>query len=497
MGCLPGTLFDLADNALDNGYRTATYNWNGTLPMSTPADLRACLASLGCSLQAAPNLTQTRIDPNLKLPRTHEYIVGIDQQLFADWALRFNFVRKIQRGNYGTIAQQYSVTDYIPFQFRDTGEDGRPGTADDDMLTLYNRAVGTRPSDPLLTYLDGAGDMARTFELEGVKRMSNRWQFVAGADWTKRDLAASLFTTDPNTLIFLNSRSGNHYWDWTGKLIGTYEFPLGIALNTSFRSQKGEATGRTIAVNCTAIINAGQTCAQAGGSSLGQGNISRPNHRAGWRRVQFLPRADPLGCWPQEVISPLGNSGQTRCQLRSVQHTQCEYGACMANVLEFVEDARRRRAGSKFPHTDGHSQCADLPPWHALGFLRRRTMNTHRFWYRVASLVLVRLLLGETLLYAESPADHIRKEAFLRGGDAIKAALTTKVQPEVIVATTFTEKIPTPLPRTAARPQVPADKGMSKWLWTGLIAAFAASGALVYHFAAGPGASVRNCGTCK
>jgi hypothetical protein len=104
--------------------------------------------------------------------------------------------------------------------------------------------------------------------------MSNRWQFITGADWTKRDSAASLFTTDPNSLYFLNSRPGNHYWDWTGKIIGTYEFPLGIALNTSFRSQKGEATGRTIAVNCTAAINPGQTCAQAGGRSLAQGNIS-------------------------------------------------------------------------------------------------------------------------------------------------------------------------------------------------------------------------------
>jgi hypothetical protein len=80
--------------------------------------------------------------------------------------------------------------------------------------------------------------MARTFEIEAVKRMSNRWQLIAGADWTKRDIAASLFSTDPNTLIFQNNIPGNHYWDWTGKLIGTYEFPLGIALNTSFRSQK-------------------------------------------------------------------------------------------------------------------------------------------------------------------------------------------------------------------------------------------------------------------
>jgi hypothetical protein len=266
--------FELAEDALDNEYRTATFNWNGTLPMSHPSHLRACIAAGGCSLQSGPNLTETRIDPNLRLPKTHEYTAGLDQQLFDDWALRFNFVRKIQRGAYGTINEAYAITDYRPFQYRDIGEDGAAGTGDDQIITLYNRAVSTRPDDNFLTYRDGAGDMASTYEIEGVKRMSNRWQFIAGADWTKRDLAASLFTNDPNTFIFQNNAPGGHYWDWTAKLIGTYEFPLGLVYNTSFRSQKGEASGRTIAVNCTAVVNAGQTCAQAGGTSLGQGTIS-------------------------------------------------------------------------------------------------------------------------------------------------------------------------------------------------------------------------------
>ncbi|MBI4474517.1 MAG: hypothetical protein HY646_17740, partial [Acidobacteria bacterium] len=271
---------DLSAQALDNNYRTATYNWNGMLPMSTPAHLRACLAAPGpnsgraCSLQAGPNLTRTRIDPNLKLARTHEYTAGIDQQFGNDWLVRFNFVRKIQRGAYGTINQQYAITDYRPVQFRDIGLDGIAGNADDQIITLYSRAVPTRNADPFVTYSDGGGDMARTWELEAIKRMSNKWQMIAGIDWTKRDLAASQFSTDPNTIIFENNIPGRHYWDWTGKLIGSYEFPYGIQANTSFRSQKGEATGRTINFNCTAVINVGQTCAQAGGAAPGQGTVT-------------------------------------------------------------------------------------------------------------------------------------------------------------------------------------------------------------------------------
>jgi hypothetical protein len=281
--------FELADEALDNNYRTATYNWNGTLPMSEPAHLSACVTSGGCSLQSAPNLTQTRIDPNLKLPMTHEYTVGIDQQLVADLGLRFNFVRKIQRGAYDTINENYSMGDYTPFQFRDIGENGVAGDADDQILTFYNRNVATRPDDNLLTYRDGAGDMSRTFEIEGVKRMSHRWQFIAGADWTKRDLAASLFSTNPNTIIFENLSPGNHYWDWTTKLIGSYEFPKGVLFNTSFRSQKGESSIRTIALNCTVVINPGQTCATAGGASLRQGNVTAQTVARGGVESNFYP----------------------------------------------------------------------------------------------------------------------------------------------------------------------------------------------------------------
>jgi hypothetical protein len=116
--------------------------------------------------------------------------------------------------------------------------------------------------------------MARTFEIEGIKRMSHNWNFIAGADFTKRDLNASLFSTNPNTIIFENNIPGSHYWDWTGKLIGGYQFPWGVMLNTSFRSQKGEGSTRTINVNCDRLLSAGQTCAQAGGAAPRQGSIS-------------------------------------------------------------------------------------------------------------------------------------------------------------------------------------------------------------------------------
>jgi hypothetical protein len=54
---------------------------------------------------------------------------------------------------------------------------------------------------------------------------------------------------------------------------------------------------------------------------------------------------------------------------------------------------------------------------------------------------------------------------------------------------------PPAMPPRPAPPQ--GGPGLSKAVWIGLIAGFAVSGALIYHYATGPGASVRNCSTCK
>jgi hypothetical protein len=106
--------------------------------------------------------------------------------------------------------------------------------------------------------------------------------------------------------------------------------------------------------------------------------------------------------------------------------------------------------------------------------------------------VVIGLLLSQSQLYAGGLAyEHLRKEAFLRGGDAIRVALVAKSAPEV------SERIPMPSPRPGPSPQAPGDKGLSKAAWIGLIAGFATAGALVYHYAVGPGASVRNCSTCN
>ena len=263
----------LSSTAQDNDLKTATYSWNGTLPFTVDY-LRSCIRNGSCRIITQPTLTLTRIDPNLRNSYITEFTFGIDQQLFTDWNLRFNFVRKIDEGGYGSINQNYAMTEYTPFQFRDPGRDGVAGTPDDSIITAYNRAVATRPNDPFVTYFNDVGDMFRTWDITAVKRFAHKWQIVTGADWTKRDLGPSYFTTDPNTVINSSVNGGSHYWDWTGKLLGTYEAPYGIKLSSVYRTQNGEAHNRTILVDCNRVVAPGQTCAQAGGSAPTQSSFN-------------------------------------------------------------------------------------------------------------------------------------------------------------------------------------------------------------------------------
>jgi len=232
----------LSAAALDNGDKSITYNWNGMLPVNTVAGLRACLAAPGpnggraCNVQSAPNLLRPVVDPNVKLGYTHEYTLGLDHELFTDFNLRFNFVRKIEGGRYGTLNTEYALTDYDQISVTDLGLDGLRGTSDDSIKTAWSRRVAARPANQLVTYRDGVGNMYRTYEIEGIKRMSNRWLLVTGADWIKLDNAANQFSTNPNTVIGETIYPSTHYWDWTGKL--TLQHRLGSRVRPFTRPKR-------------------------------------------------------------------------------------------------------------------------------------------------------------------------------------------------------------------------------------------------------------------
>jgi hypothetical protein len=288
---------DLASNVLDNQVRSTIYNWNGMLPMATPADLRACIAAKACSLNSAPNLTLPSINPNLDLPKFFDYTIGVDHELVRDFNLRFNFVRKTQRGAYGQIDTAYGPSDYVQYSFIDPGLAGVPA-AGDATIPVWSRITSGHPSVLSLFYDKDGGNMYRTWEIEGIKRMSNHWQLITGADWTKRDLAPNRFTTDPNVLIGQTIFPASHYWQWTGKATLQYAAPWGLRMSSVYKAQKGEPSLRTVTVNCDRFVPVGSTCAGIGGKAPGQGNTFNTTVEQSGAGGNFYPS---LGTWDFQV----------------------------------------------------------------------------------------------------------------------------------------------------------------------------------------------------
>src|SRR5687768_18585432 len=106
-------------------------------------------------------------------------------------------------------------------------------------------------------------------------------------------------------------------------------------------------------------------------------------------------------------------------------------------------------------------------------------------------------VLSFALVFMSVPAfaagttpEELRHEAFIRGGNAIAEALNTKTETPRLLSAELEEAIP-PAKPPAPVPQE-GQQGMSKVVWATLITGFVVSGILIYHYATGPGASVRN-----
>jgi hypothetical protein len=126
-----------------------------------------------------------------------------------------------------------------------------------------------------------------------------------------------------------------------------------------------------------------------------------------------------------------------------------------------------------------------------------KVMNVTKALSRIiVSLLSVVLIFNSLPLNAAGSGEEIRHEAFLRGGNAISAALNTPADKAPVVSKALVEEtsaaVP-PAPAPAPRQAGSSSKGMSKWVWAALIGGFATGGAIVYWVATGPGASIRNC----
>lgn len=203
------------------------------------------------------------LDRGLARPFTDEISVGLDQNFGARFRASARFFR---RDTHRLIAMSNTgvpFSNYTPVSYLDPGNDGFPGTADDQTLTLYNRSISALGRDfLLLTNPPGGHASYKGFEIRLSKPLLHRWEFSAslaamrtlaptnpGNSVLENDTGVvNSLGTDPNTWLFATSRT---YFDraFVGKATGYYFAPYGFQLGAVARYFDGLPFGRLLFVN--------------------------------------------------------------------------------------------------------------------------------------------------------------------------------------------------------------------------------------------------------
>jgi hypothetical protein len=215
----------------------------------------------------------TSVDSDFSRPWTDEYTAGIDHELVP--AVRLGAVFTYRREDNPLATRNPANPFATTLSSRaDAGRDGVTGTADDGTFQFYDRLAATNLT--LVTNDPSAVQTYKGIELTATKRMSNRWQMLAGYTFSRMSVSGLSVNINPNSLLNVNGRltgqiglNNTPTFAVNGqltdrphqfKLTGTYILPLydvGIAGNLN--AQSGIAVTRqvstTLSVGGTTTVN--------------------------------------------------------------------------------------------------------------------------------------------------------------------------------------------------------------------------------------------------
>jgi hypothetical protein len=243
------------DTANPNANYSERYTWN-----DVNGDLRFQAGEQsGVPVISQANPGTISFDENYRRPYTDEYTAGVDHELIP--ALRLSTVFTYRREKYPQATSDPANPYAAVLSTRaDTGPDGTAGTADDSTFTYFDRL-----SSASLTHFTNDPTSLQTYkgiEFTATKRMSNRWQMLAGYTFSRTRVSGVSVNTNPNNLIFAEGLVTGQLGDRPHqfKLTGTYILPwyeVGLAAN--FNSQSGIAVTRqvttTLSVGGTTNVN--------------------------------------------------------------------------------------------------------------------------------------------------------------------------------------------------------------------------------------------------
>jgi hypothetical protein len=195
-----------------------------------------------------------RVDPGAKRPYSDEMNVGVDHQLARDLAVSVSYHRRQHRDGLTIIDLARPSTAYTAVTR--TYTDPERGAQTITVYSLDPTLVTRR--DRVIT---NGGVMESNYngmQISVNKRMSNRWQMLAGLSVQKHEgFNHSGTYTNPGTNTDLNNpnyvlnRAGSSIFTdvpWSFGLSGSYQAPYGVMFSGKYTASAGQPLMRTITI---------------------------------------------------------------------------------------------------------------------------------------------------------------------------------------------------------------------------------------------------------
>jgi hypothetical protein len=188
------------------------------------------------------------VDGGATRPFSQEYNVGFEQQLPGNIAVGVSYHRREHRNGLGILDRARGPETYAPIQRSYVD----PVSGQTQSITIYNlRPEFINARDRYISNVDILRSNYDGIQFDFQKRMSNRWQVLAGASFqTHRGFDHSGTYTgvdfsNPNSAI--NREDGSVFIDlpWTVTASGTYQLPYGVLFSGKYTARAGDPLNRT------------------------------------------------------------------------------------------------------------------------------------------------------------------------------------------------------------------------------------------------------------
>jgi hypothetical protein len=189
------------------------------------------------------------INPDEKQPYTDQLSTSIERQLMPNFAVRasgiYSKAKEVRR--VVNTARPYEVYN-IPIRNLDPGPDGVLNSADDtgNAITYFDYPAslsGLQFQRPTWANPPGQDQTFKSIEFSTIKRLANRWQFMASYSATKINAP---FTRESDYNPNAEINTADHTWEWSAKVSGAYRLMYGITASANFDHRSGTPQARQV-----------------------------------------------------------------------------------------------------------------------------------------------------------------------------------------------------------------------------------------------------------